>query len=221
MKGREITTLEELRELAGKKITCTIVGNKIEDCLVHVGKGERGKGIYLLQNVCEGAKADCLEKEPYTYSFWIECTQFNECLEEVYTVEEDNYIYGEVINTKTAPDWFNVAKPIFVYYSDQSEEKAVEAGDIRLCVGFDGTGREPFILSDTCHFEDYHDLCTEDSVPHDGAEDRTTTYTFAVPVTREPTVEPTNTLKGTVSITKENGETVEIKLTPEQLAKLV
>lgn len=58
-----LLTDAELRANDGKKVTCVINGNKIEDAMIHVENGD----IYILQNKMQGES--CNIKKNYQYSW--------------------------------------------------------------------------------------------------------------------------------------------------------
>lgn len=135
IKGKKVETLEELRKLDGKKVTCSILGDHVEEALVHIGESLNlhKNRVFILQDVRNGCGAK--DKKGYKYS-WNAGINFSTDLSNIYELIEeeeqdnDNKIYYEPKEGEYQFDQEGDFKPYAVYVSDVSEDEAVEQHSI-------------------------------------------------------------------------------------------
>jgi hypothetical protein len=150
MNKEGIKSLEELRKLDGKRVTCRIYDSKIEDCLVSNETASNGKSYTcLLQNVIDGMNFGDLKG--YKYSWATNELNFHVLSDITEVIPIDDYIRGAITVDDTSiierPDWLKdisneelSQKPILVYYSDTGEDDC-HGHLLKLCVRFDSIDR--------------------------------------------------------------------------------
>ena len=178
---KEIKTHAELLELDGRTIDFRSSYATYAKCELLV----EGDYVYILSNYPELFGITVRNKRGFNYSFLI--SDSSDLFEELTTrsillhpLVEDKYYYANVKPKNPNPEWFT-GKPMYVYYSDVSEEEAKASKRVGLLVSvecYKETNVYPYRVATCC------ENVNDDYPNSDSSYTYTSNFTYVVPIER-------------------------------------